>query len=68
MAAVVAAQAQEAVGEDPAAQEGAKLLLHEVWRGTLTRPRAGEEGLELLADDAVQEGVLGRAGTQWSSR
>jgi hypothetical protein len=59
VAAVVAAQAQEAVGEDPAAQEGAQLLLDEMWRGTLPSPRTGEKRLELLANDAVQEGVLG---------
>jgi len=54
----VAVQAQEAVGEDAAAQEGAKLLLDEARRGALSRPRAGEEGLDLLANDAVQERLL----------
>ena len=58
VAALVAAQAQEAVGEDAAAQEGAELLLDEVRRWTLPRSRAREEGLELLADDAMQKRVL----------
>jgi hypothetical protein len=53
VATVVAAQAQEAEGEDAAAQEGAELLLDEVQRGTLPRSRAGEERLELFADDAM---------------
>jgi hypothetical protein len=61
VAALVAAQAQEAVREEAAAQEGAKLLLDEVRRGALARSCAGEKGLELLADHAVQEVVLGRA-------
>src|SRR4029450_3908120 len=59
--AVVAAQAQEAVGEDAAAQEGAELLLDEVRSGALASSRAGEEGLELLADGAVRAPGLGRA-------
>jgi len=46
-------KAQEAVGEDAAAQERSKLLLDEVRRRALARPRARQEGLELLADDAV---------------
>jgi hypothetical protein len=50
---VVAMKAQEAVGEDAAAQERSKLLLDEVRRRALARPRARQEGLELLADDAV---------------
>jgi len=61
VAALVAAQAQEAVGEDAEAQEGAEIPLDEMRRGTLARPCAGEEGLELLADDAVQERLLRRA-------
>jgi hypothetical protein len=52
VAAVVAAQAQEAVSQDAAAQEGAELLLDEVRRRTLARPRAREEPFELLANDA----------------
>ena len=61
VAALVAAQAQEAVREDSAAQEGAELLLDEVRRGPFAHPRAREEGLELLAEDAMHQGVFGRA-------
>ena len=59
VAAVVAAQAQEAVRENAAAQEGAELLLDEVGRGTVARSRSREERFELIADDAVEERVLG---------
>lgn len=59
--AVVAAQAQKTVSEDPAAQEGAQLLFDEVRRRAFTGSRPGEERLEPLADDPVQEGFLGRA-------
>src|SRR4029453_3580759 len=61
VAAVVAVQAQEAVGEDAAAQEGPELLLDEVRRRTLTGSRAGQEGLELLAEDPVAGRLLGGA-------
>ena len=61
VAAVVAVQAKKAVGEDAAAQEGAEIVLDEVRRGALASPRPGEEGLDLLADDAVQERLLRRA-------
>jgi hypothetical protein len=60
--AVVAAQAQEAVGEDAAPEVGAKLLLDEAWTCVVAIARVCEEGLELLAHDLVQEGLLGTAG------
>ena len=43
VAALVAAEAQEAVGGDAATQEGAELLLDEIRRWTLARPRPVEE-------------------------
>ena len=58
MAALVAAQAQEAVREDAAAQEGAKLLLDEVRRRALASSSTGQERLELLTDDAMEERLL----------
>jgi hypothetical protein len=58
VAAIVAVKAQEAVGEDAAAEKGAELLLDESWSRTLAYPRPGEEGLELLAHDAVEQRVL----------
>jgi hypothetical protein len=61
VATVVAVQAQEAVGEDAAAQEGADLLLDEVRRRPLAGSRPSQERLELLAHDAVQECLLRRA-------
>ena len=59
MTAVVAVQAQEAVGQDPAAQVGAQLLLDEPGRRLTAGVRSGQEGLELLAHDLVQERVNG---------
>jgi len=53
-------QAQELVGPDAAAQELPELLLDEVRCRSLARLCAGEERLELLADDAVQERPVGR--------
>jgi len=60
--AVVAAQAQEAVREDAAPEVGAKLLFDEAGTGLVASARVCEEGLELLAHDLVQEGLLGAAG------
>jgi hypothetical protein len=53
-------QAEKAMGQDAAAEEGAQLLLDEVGRGVISAPRPEEKGLQLLADDSVQEGLLGR--------
>ena len=68
MPTTVAVQAQEAVGEDPAAKEGAELLLDETGRWPLAGSCAGEEGLELLADGSVQEGLVGRSRAVGASR
>jgi len=57
--AVVTTQAQEPVGEDPAAQVGPQLLLHEAGRWLPAGRRAGQKGLEPLAHHAVQERLLG---------
>ena len=57
----VAAQAEEAVGEDAAAEEGAELLLDETRNGRLRGSRAGQERLELFTYDAVEKRLLGRS-------
>jgi hypothetical protein len=46
------------VGEDPAAEEGAELLLDETRSRKLAVSCAREEGLELLADGAMQQGLI----------
>ena len=51
MAAVVAVKAEEAVGEDSAANEGTELLLYESGSGMLSASCASKEGLEVLAKD-----------------
>ena len=59
MAAVAAAQAQEAVGQDAAPQEGVELVLDE-----LRQVRAcfgfslGDEGRSLLLHQTIQRGLL----------
>jgi hypothetical protein len=58
VAAVVAVEAEKAVREDAAAQERAQLLLDETGRGLISALRALEEGLQLLADDLVKQGLL----------
>jgi hypothetical protein len=55
----IAAEPQEAVGEDPAAKVRAQLLLDEAGHRTIALPGAGEEALELLANDCVQLRLLG---------
>jgi hypothetical protein len=62
VAAVVAVQAQEAEGEDATAQEGAELLLDEAGHGMPAFARLREEGLEVLANRPVEEGLLGAVG------
>ncbi len=56
--AVVAVHAHEAVGEDPAAQEAAKLALDEARHDAFARVGPGQEGLELRLDDAVEHALL----------
>ena len=58
VAALVAVQSQEAVGQDAAAKEGAKLLRDEAGRGLIPVARPREEAFQLLADDVVKEGLL----------
>ena len=55
---VVAVQAQEAMRQDAATQEGAKLLLDEAGYRLIAVGCAREKALELLADDLVEEGLL----------
>ena len=58
VAAGIAVEPQKAVGQDPAAKVGAKLLLDEAGYGLILLAGAHEERLELLADDAVQAGLF----------
>ena len=55
-------QAQKAVGEDAAAQEGGEFLLDEAGHGMPAFGRPGQEALELLANRPVEEGLLGAMG------
>lgn len=59
MAAGVAVHAREAVGEHAALEIGAYLALDEARDGRPRRSGALEEGLEVLAHDAVEERLLG---------
>ena len=45
--------------QDAAAQIGTELLLDEAGRGLLPATRPCEEGLEVVADDLVEQGSLG---------
>jgi hypothetical protein len=58
-AAIVAVQAQEAMGEDAAAQEGMELLLDEAGHGLFASLRARQEGPEFLLDDVVEDALFG---------
>ena len=60
MAAVTAAQAQEAVSQDAALKEGVELVLHELRQvGAGSDFGLGEEGRGVLLHQAVQRGLLG---------
>jgi hypothetical protein len=52
------------VGEDPAREELAELLRDEAGQAASAAPVGGfsEEGLQIFADDGVEDGVLGVAG------
>ena len=50
---------QEAIRQDSPAQERAQLLLDEAGSGWVPTLRACEEGLEVLADDLVEQGSFG---------
>jgi hypothetical protein len=58
VAALVAVESEEPVGENATAKERAKLLLNEAGCRLLARGRAREELVQLLADDLVKEGLL----------
>jgi hypothetical protein len=62
-AAVVAAQAEEAVPEHAAAQKVRELAEDEAWERAFARVGVGEEDREVLANDLVQKGLLGIAGS-----
>jgi hypothetical protein len=56
--ALVAVHADEALGEDAAAEESPELALDEAGHRALAGLRAGEEGLEFRLDHAVQDALL----------
>ncbi len=56
--ALVAMKPQEAVSEDPTFEVRAELPLNEAGHRTIAFPGAREEGLELLANDGVQHGLV----------
>jgi hypothetical protein len=58
-AAGIAVEPKETTGEDATREIGAQLALDEAGHGVLALAGAREEGLELLADDLVQQGLLG---------
>jgi hypothetical protein len=59
MAAAVAVDAKESMGEDAALEIGAHLALDEPGDGGPHPFCVGEEGLEFVAEDGVEEGLLG---------
>ena len=60
MPAVVAVEAEEAMGQDAAAKESSELLQGEARSGLVSASRAGQEGLELLTNDPMEERLLRR--------
>ena len=52
-------QSKKTVSENSAVQIGAQFALDEASHGCTVAPGSGEEGLELLPDDFVQERLLG---------
>lgn len=58
LATVVAVESEEAVRQDAATQERAKLLLDEPGCRLLPRGRAREESFQLLSDHLVEERLL----------
>jgi hypothetical protein len=59
VAACIAVDAKESVGEDAALEIAADLAFDEAGDGRPHRSCAGEEGLELVADDLMEKGLLG---------
>jgi hypothetical protein len=60
-AALLAPNAEKAVGEDSTGEEGAELLLDEAGYHAALIAGRGEKGLEVMLKDAVEDGGLGRA-------
>ena len=58
-AAGIAVEPKETTGEDTTREIGAQLALDEAGHGMLALAGAREEGLEVLPDDLVQQGLLG---------
>jgi len=59
MSARVAVDAEEPMGEHTAFEVGPDLSLHEPGDGRALPSRPSEKGLELLANDFVEQGLLG---------
>jgi hypothetical protein len=59
--ALLAADAEKAVGEDSTGEEGAELALDEAGDHATLIAGEGEKGLEVVLQDAVEDGVLGGA-------
>lgn len=55
---------REAMGQDPAREELAELLLDQAGQAVSVAPVGGfpQEGLQMFPDDGVQDGVLGARG------
>lgn len=68
MAAFVAAEAGEALGENAAGKELAKLTLDEERQAVAGGSRLCEEALEVLAKDAVKDSILGPPRLVWPRR
>ena len=47
------------MGQDTAAKKSTELVLDEAGSGLVSASRASEEGLEVVADDLVEQGSLG---------
>ena len=58
MAAVVAVEAEEAMGQDATAKEGAELLLDEAGSRLVLASRLREKALEVLSYDLVEKGAF----------
>jgi len=56
---MIAADAQETVGENAAVEERAELALHEPRDGALAIPGPGQKRLEVVGDDTVEDGLFG---------
>ena len=59
MATGIAVDAKESVGKDAALEIGANLTRDEAGDGSPRRSCAGEEGLEFVANDLMEKGLLG---------